>query len=95
MWQAWRTLTSLAARLTAWWHRGLMFPLPADVQAFPIHKVATVLNPNGERTLERPQFVGSSDVQDQIALRNGESPPCCSSFAIGDQQLESDFKVKK
>jgi hypothetical protein len=27
---------------------------------------------NFERTLERPQHVGSSDVQDQIAPRNGE-----------------------
>ena len=34
---------------------GLMFLLPADVQAFLIHKVAGVLNPNGRFVFTSPQ----------------------------------------
>ena len=34
---------------------GLMFLLPADIQAFLIHKVAEVLNPNGKFLFTSPQ----------------------------------------
>lgn len=63
-----RTLTAVVAS-------GLMFLLPADIQAFLIRKVAGVLNPNGRFLFTSPQE--SCIWQDALTGRDSISLGSC------------------